>query len=148
MLLFRPLSARTASGDGCYPLPCSMKCGLSSPIDNRSGRLAGPMLRGHPDTEMNLNLGRVSVRHVDHLDSMGVSLARRSRESDILRERSTWVAIRSKPNDTFPRKEVIQPQLPLRLPCYDFAPIASPTLDSCLRERLAYRLQVLPTFMA
>jgi len=43
---------------------------------------------------------------------------------------------------------VIQPQLPLRLPCYDFAPIASPTLDSCLRERLAYRLQVLPTFMA
>ena len=148
MLLFRPLSAQTASGDGCYPLPCSMKCGLSSPIDNRSGRLADPMLRGHPDTKKNLNLGRVSVRHVDHLDSMGVSLARRSRESDILRERSTWVATRSKPNDTFPRKEVIQPQLPLRLPCYDFAPIASPTLDSCLRERLAYRLQVLPTFMA
>src|SRR3954463_3350454 len=24
----------------------------------------------------------------------------------------------------FPRKEVIQPQLPLRLPCYDFTPIA------------------------
>jgi hypothetical protein len=31
-----------------------------------------------------------------------------------------------------PRKEVIQPQLPLRLPCYDFVPITSPTLDSCL----------------
>ena len=27
-----------------------------------------------------------------------------------------------------PRKEVIQPQLPLRLPCYDFVPIISPTL--------------------
>jgi hypothetical protein len=27
------------------------------------------------------------------------------------------------------RKEVIQPQLPLRLPCYDFTPIASPTFD-------------------
>ena len=52
------------------------------------------------------------------------------------------------PGKILPRKEVIQPQLPLRLPCYDFAPIASPTLDSCLRERLAYRLQVLPTFMA
>ena len=30
-----------------------------------------------------------------------------------------------------PRKEVIQPQLPLRLPCYDFVPVASPTLGSC-----------------
>jgi len=31
-----------------------------------------------------------------------------------------------------PRKEVIQPQLPLRLPCYDFVPVTSPTLDGCL----------------
>jgi hypothetical protein len=30
------------------------------------------------------------------------------------------------------RKEVIQPQLPLRLPCYDFTPIASPTFDGSL----------------
>ena len=28
------------------------------------------------------------------------------------------------------RKEVIQPQVPLRLPCYDFTPIADPTIDS------------------
>ena len=34
-----------------------------------------------------------------------------------------------------PRKEVIQPQLPLRLPCYDFVPITSPTLDSCALRR-------------
>jgi len=27
------------------------------------------------------------------------------------------------------RKEVIQPHLPVRLPCYDFVPIASPTFD-------------------
>ena len=27
------------------------------------------------------------------------------------------------------RKEVIQPQVPLRLPCYDFAPVADPTVD-------------------
>jgi len=25
---------------------------------------------------------------------------------------------------------VIQPQLPLQLPCYDFVPVTSPTLDS------------------
>ena len=31
-----------------------------------------------------------------------------------------------------PRKEVIQPQLPLRLPCYDFTPVASPTFDGTL----------------
>ena len=31
-----------------------------------------------------------------------------------------------------PRKEVIQPHLPVRLPCYDFVLIASPTFDGCL----------------
>ena len=30
------------------------------------------------------------------------------------------------------RKEVIQPQVPLRLPCYDFIPITSHTLGGCL----------------
>jgi hypothetical protein len=30
------------------------------------------------------------------------------------------------------RKEVIQPQVLLRLPCYDFTPIMSHTLDRCL----------------
>ena len=30
------------------------------------------------------------------------------------------------------RKEVIQPQVPLRLPCYDFTPVADPTVVACL----------------
>jgi hypothetical protein len=30
------------------------------------------------------------------------------------------------------RKEVIQPQLPLQLPCYDFAPVTSPAFDGSL----------------
>ena len=30
------------------------------------------------------------------------------------------------------RKEVIQPQVPLRLPCYDFTPITDHTMGSCL----------------
>ena len=30
------------------------------------------------------------------------------------------------------RKEVIQPQVPLRLPCYDFTPVADPTVVDCL----------------
>src|SRR5262249_19702469 len=46
-----------------------------------------------------------------------------------------------------PRKEVIQPHLPVRLPCYDFTPVTPPTLDSCPPAHeargLAHRLQVL-----
>src|SRR3712207_7201873 len=30
-----------------------------------------------------------------------------------------------------PRKEVIQPQVPLRLPCYDFTPVAELTVAGC-----------------
>ena len=29
------------------------------------------------------------------------------------------------------RKEVIQPQVPLRLPCYDFTPVTSHSLGGC-----------------
>ena len=32
----------------------------------------------------------------------------------------------------FLRKEVIQPHLPIRLPCYDFTPVTGPTFDSSL----------------
>ena len=33
----------------------------------------------------------------------------------------------------FPRKEVIQPHLPIRLPCYDFTPVIRPAFGSSLR---------------
>ena len=46
-----------------------------------------------------------------------------------------------------PRKEVIQPQLPLQLPCYDFVPVTNPTLDGSLPLGLGHRLQVLPASM-
>ena len=45
------------------------------------------------------------------------------------------------------RKEVIQPHLPVRLPCYDFVPIASPTFDRSLPYGLGHGLRVLPTFV-
>ena len=38
----------------------------------------------------------------------------------------------------FLRKEVIQPHLPIRLPCYDFTPIIEPTFGRAL---LAVRLR-------
>ena len=47
------------------------------------------------------------------------------------------------------RKEVIQPLVPQRLPCYDFTPIISHTLGACLPAKtgLAQRLLVQPTLM-
>jgi hypothetical protein len=46
------------------------------------------------------------------------------------------------------RKEVIQPHLPVRLPCYDFVPIASPTFDhSVPKKGFGHGLRVLPTFV-
>ena len=41
---------------------------------------------------------------------------------------------RREPGCMLPRKEVIQPHLPVRLPCYDFTPITDPTLDACLPQ--------------
>ena len=49
-----------------------------------------------------------------------------------LRPGSTWdlnAAFRQHP--LLPRKEVIQPHLPIRLPCYDFTPVIGLTLDAC-----------------
>jgi hypothetical protein len=48
----------------------------------------------------------------------------------------TGTSVRHEPGTPTPRnqrplrKEVIQPHLPVRLPCYDFVPIADPTFDS------------------
>ena len=47
----------------------------------------------------------------------------------------------------FLRKEVIQPHLPIRLPCYDFTPIICPTFDGSLPYGLGHRLRVLQTFV-
>jgi hypothetical protein len=45
-----------------------------------------------------------------------------------------------------PRKEVIQPHLQVRLPCYDFTPVAGPTFaDRLLKRGWPRRLRVLPT---
>jgi hypothetical protein len=45
------------------------------------------------------------------------------------------------------RKEVIQPQVPLRLPCYDFTPITDHTFGTCPPCGLAQRLLVPPAFV-
>ena len=50
---------------------------------------------------------------------------------------------RAASSNTFSRKEVFQPHLPVRLPCYDLAPITSFALDRFDPSR-----QAPPAFMA
>jgi hypothetical protein len=49
--------------------------------------------------------------------------------ASIGKEASTGVC---PPCPRLPRKEVIQPQVPLRLPCYDFTPITTHTFGTYL----------------
>ena len=50
----------------------------------------------------------------------------------------TWDSGLLSANQSLLRKEVIQPHLPIRLPCYDFTPIIKPTFGRAL---LAVRLR-------
>ncbi len=58
---------------------------------------------------------------------------RRTRHIDINEQRALRSSIlRPLSSVLRTRKEVIQPQVPLRLPCYDFTPVADPTVVACL----------------
>ena len=72
--------------------------------------------------------------------------SRRARSSDGRRPSTSRATYRSN-RSGIPRKEVIQPQLPLRLPCYDFTPITNPTFDGSPPCGLGHRLRVLPAFV-
>ena len=66
-------------------------------------------------------------------------------ESVLIRSREG--SVRSTLSDTawcLPRKEVIQPHLPVRLPCYDFTPLTLHTFGASL-TRLGRRLRVQTT---
>ena len=57
------------------------------------------------------------------------------------------VAFSPQASGELPRKEVIQPQVPLRLPCYDFTPVIDHTIGGYLPEGLKHRLPVQQTSM-
>ena len=60
----------------------------------------------------------------------------------ILSRKPTFIRSASQPNPVLSnlievlhlRKEVIQPHLPIRLPCYDFTPVTGSTFDSSLQK--------------
>ena len=60
---------------------------------------------------------------------------------------SKYLITRVGVKNTFFVKEVIQPQVPLRLPCYDFTPVADLTVVGCPPYGSANRLRVKPTPM-
>jgi hypothetical protein len=73
---------------------------------------------------------------------VGGSPTRRSHRTEVLN--SQWFTefldhrryVRPSGEPRCSRKEVIQPHLPVRLPCYDFVPIAGPTFDGSLPKRV------------
>ena len=94
--------------------------------------------------------GRVSGSAADNIEVDVISRRARIRTAPRIAFRQSEqnshhgrVAHRGK-SPGIPRKEVIQPQLPLRLPCYDFTPVTNPTFGGCLPKGLAHRLRVLP----
>ena len=58
---------------------------------------------------------------------------RERREEECGRNQRTFPRPKpARPGTRCSRKEVIQPQVPLRLPCYDFAPVTELTFGGCL----------------
>ena len=95
----------------------------------------------------NLNGTRSWAR--DRLDNLiGYQGVERETKTAAIRS-SVYFRRLNKPKlgETVLRKEVIQPQVPLRLPCYDFTPVADPTVVAYLPYGLAQRLRVEPTPM-
>ena len=76
-------------------------------------RRAGP--RG-PDAASGARLGRQRLRHLS---------------GQVKRTKSVFFSKKA----ILPRKEVIQPHLPVRLPCYDFTPLTNHTFDTSLPVR-------------
>ncbi len=73
------------------------------------------------------------ARRPAHVSVPPMSFHRTTFESEMVSATSTLDCSRCC-GEVLLRKEVIQPHLPVRLPCYDFVPIANPTFDSSLPQ--------------
>jgi hypothetical protein len=82
--------------------------------------------------------GLVTAPTDEGSEDPGMQVGRRSEDLPAWGDRSTWgwagARCETERQSSIPRKEVIQPHLPVRLPCYDFVPIAGPTLGGCPRK--------------
>ena len=71
----------------------------------------------------------------------------KTRERNFAKVRMTTKSVSDEHRNCDPLKEVIQPQVPLRLPCYDFIPITTHTLGDSVLCRFGHRLRVQTAFM-
>ncbi len=115
---------------------------------------------GHPENRTHPKRMRVAVREPKSISTPLPAGPNGTREANDLFHTSTptpkpgtipgaWATRRTPDRrpEKLRRKEVIQPHLPVRLPCYDLVPITSLTLDGSIHKGLGHRLRVLPTFM-
>ena len=91
--------------------------------------------------------GPEGMRRTKHRARSILSGPSRVRRGTASKGRPDSPGIASRDVSVLLRKEVIQPQVPLRLPCYDFIPITTHTLDTCPPCGLAQRLWVQTAFM-
>ena len=87
-----------------------------------------------------------SPDRTSHREDPGFRPSRRSSELAVQTD-FDLVPERREASRGLPRKEVIQPQVPLRLPCYDFTPITTQTLGASLPCGLGQRLLVQAAFV-
>ena len=78
---------------------------------------------------------RLLARDIAYVEVDVISRRTEASDGDLERSTSTSSAPAGVNRSCIPRKEVIQPHLPVRLPCYDFTPIINPTFDGCLLRR-------------
>ncbi len=142
-------------GLGGFELPTSPLSGVRS--NQLSYRPAGllPQNKGYKFSPCSLNLvlqhRACNLRYKEQMSDLS-KLDRRnpSRSSRELLQQK-FAAPCAAPNErkkslSF-RKEVIQPQVLLQLPCYDFTPITNHTVVTCLPCELAQPLLVQPAFV-
>ena len=127
-LSYTPARQPTSLRPGCRSTPARPRCVVGL------GRLELPTSR----------LSGVRSNHLSYRP-MGADRSKLNREGGANRIMHT--PQRRSMRHVLHRKEVIQPQVPLRLPCYDFTPITDHTLDACLPCGLARQLLVQPAFV-
>ena len=127
-LSYTPARQPTSPAPRCRSTPARPKCVVGL------GRLELPTSR----------LSGVRSNHLSYRP-MGADRSKLNREGGA--NRTMHTPQRRSMRHVLHRKEVIQPQVPLRLPCYDFTPITDHTLDACLPCGLARQLLVQPAFV-
>ena len=99
--------------------------GLEPPTSRLSG-VRSNRLSYRPMTD---SVDDISISHTSSI-SIRMYLVHSKMNSTGL-DRPIGIWLKGLPFVCLLRKEVIQPHLPIRLPCYDFTPIIDPTFDCC-----------------